>query len=204
TRHGAENTGPDGLALLVHQNGRVAVKPDAGADAAPHHRTGAHDHRTVHIAFFHPAARDGILHADHDDVAHGSGFALRPTKHLDALHPARARVVRHIKICLHLNHGSIPSFLTCGTLYSSVPCSLTLCFLLLKQRGATHLFHHPPFFQLGDGTTFFNPNQITLLAGAVFIMSMVLLGATHHLAHQRMVEAAFHANHHGLVVLVAD
>jgi hypothetical protein len=54
--------------------------------------------------FLHAAARDGFLHRDDDDVAHGGVFALGTAQDLDALNPAGAGIVSDIQIGLHLDH----------------------------------------------------------------------------------------------------
>src|ERR1700722_2726664 len=89
-RHGAEDARADRLVLVVDQHGGVAVEADGAAVGAADGLGGAHDHRLVHVAFLHPAARDGFFDRDHDDIAHGGPAAHRATQHLDALHAAGA------------------------------------------------------------------------------------------------------------------
>src|SRR5690606_24794326 len=99
----------DGLQSGIEQHRRVAVEADQRAVLATHALLGAYDYGVVDLALLHLAARNGILHAHLDDVAHGGVAAPRATEHLDALDPPRARVVGHIQHRLHLNHGSVPS-----------------------------------------------------------------------------------------------
>src|SRR6202030_3675608 len=65
----------------------------------------AHDHGLHHVALLDAAARDRLLHRDDDDVADGGVFSLRAAQHLDAHDAARAGIVRHVEVGLHLDHG---------------------------------------------------------------------------------------------------
>src|SRR6185503_18844496 len=116
TRHGAEDAGPDRLALLVDQDGCVAVEADRRAVGAPDLLRRADDHRLVNVALLHFATRDRLLDRDDDDVAHGRGAALRTAQHFDALHPASAGVIGDIQVRLHLDHGwNLSSCLVAGS-----------------------------------------------------------------------------------------
>src|SRR4029078_11534512 len=55
-------------------------------------------------ALLDATARDRLLHRDHDDVADSGVFALGAAQHLDAHDAARAGIVRHIEVGLHLDH----------------------------------------------------------------------------------------------------
>jgi len=97
-RHRPEDAGADRLHLLVDQHGGVAVEADGAAIAAAHRIGRAHDDRLVDIALLDLAARDRVLHRDHDHVAHRGGAALGAAQHLDALHAAGAGIVGDIEI----------------------------------------------------------------------------------------------------------
>src|SRR5262249_17468954 len=65
------------------------------------------DHHRLHdLAFLHAPARDRFLHRNHDHVADRRIFALRAAQYLDAHDAARAGIVGHVEISLHLNHGA--------------------------------------------------------------------------------------------------
>ena len=52
---------PDRLLRLVDQHGRIAVEADRTAIVAPHGKRCADDHRLVHVALLHLAARIASL-----------------------------------------------------------------------------------------------------------------------------------------------
>src|SRR6201996_8120222 len=143
-RHRAEDAGADRLHLRIDQHRRVAVETDDRAVGALDVLGDTHDHRLHHVALFDAAARDRLLHRDDDDVADGGVFALRTAQHLDAHDTARAGIVRHIKIALHLDHG-LPQ-----TVFTTPPSGGL--FLLAAD--------HRPAFKLGDGPVFFNPHHV--------------------------------------------
>src|SRR5215469_4216461 len=105
-RHRAEDAGADRLALIRDQHRGVAVEADRTAIGAAYLLRRPHDDSAVDIALFDPAARDRFLHRNNDHVADRRGLALRAAQHLDALHPARAGIVRHVEVCLHLDHAA--------------------------------------------------------------------------------------------------
>src|SRR3954466_12034694 len=105
--HRAEDAGPDRLALLVDQHRRIAIEADRAAVGAVDLLGGPDDHRLVHVALLHLAARDRLLDRDDDHVAHARGAALGTAQHLDALHAARAGIVGNVQVRLHLDHGSV-------------------------------------------------------------------------------------------------
>src|SRR5690606_5051191 len=93
---------------------------------------------TMHIALLDAAARDGVLDADDDDIAHRGGLALRAAEHFDALHAARTRVIGDIEVGLHLNHGSVPTAShlgrhTAGLINSTYAGAPTLTFSSTRQ-----------------------------------------------------------------------
>src|SRR6185312_7376462 len=79
-----------------------------------------HD-RLHHIALLDAPARNGFLDRHHDHVAHGSVFPLRPAQHLDAHDTTCAGIIRHVEVCLHLNHDWPPSSLLTGWAISPPP-----------------------------------------------------------------------------------
>src|SRR5690606_28177395 len=103
-----EDTGADRLALVVQDDGGVAVETDGRAVFATDFLGGAHDDGLADVALLHAAFRNRLLDRHHDDVAHGCVAAVRPAQNLDALHPARAGVVSDIQIGLHLDHFVTP------------------------------------------------------------------------------------------------
>src|SRR3954463_5197969 len=103
-RYRPEDAGANRLHLRVDQHRGVAVEADHRAVRAldvladPHHH-GLHD-----LNLLDAAARDRLLHRDDDDVADGGVLALGAAQHLDAHDAARAGIVRHVEVGLHLNH----------------------------------------------------------------------------------------------------
>src|SRR5208283_5780088 len=107
--HRAEDAGADRLLLLVDQHRGVAVEANRAAVRPSHREGGAHDHRLVHVALLHLAARDGVLHRHHDDIADRGGLPLGTAQHLDALHPPCAGIVGDVQVGLDRDHLPIPS-----------------------------------------------------------------------------------------------
>ena len=64
--------------------------------------------------------RYSLLHRDDDHVADGGVFTLGAAQHLDAHDAARAGIVRHVEIGLHLNHG-LPHCFSCGRMILTTP-----------------------------------------------------------------------------------
>src|SRR5262249_37269527 len=107
-RHRSEDASADRLALLVDEDGGVAVEADGAAVGAAGLLRRGHDHRLVHVAFFDAAARDRLLDRDDDDVADRRDAALGAAQHLDALDAPRPGIVGDVEIGLHLDHGGLP------------------------------------------------------------------------------------------------
>src|SRR2546423_8073400 len=101
-RDGAENARANRLALLGDEHSGVAIEADRTAVGAPNLACGAHDNGLMHVALLHAAARNCFLHRHDDDVADRRETALGAAQHFDALHPARARIVGHFQVRLHL------------------------------------------------------------------------------------------------------
>src|SRR5262249_39037467 len=89
---------------------RVAVEADDRAVGAADVLGHPHHYRLHHVALLHATARNRLLDRDHDDVAYGRVLALGATQHLDAHDAARAGIVRHVEVGLHLDHTG-PRFL---------------------------------------------------------------------------------------------
>src|SRR5712691_3920546 len=104
-----EDARSDRLALGGDQHRRIAVETNGAAVRPPDLFGGTHDDGAMHIALLDPAARDRFLDRDDDDVADAGGAALRAAQHLDALDPARARIIRDVEIGLHLDHRAPPA-----------------------------------------------------------------------------------------------
>src|SRR6476660_7247568 len=107
-RHRPEDARADRLALRVDQHSGVAIEADQRAVGAAHALRGAHHHRLHHLARLDAAAQARLLDGDDDGVADRGVPALRPAQHLDALQAARAGVVGHVEIGLHLDHRARP------------------------------------------------------------------------------------------------
>src|SRR5690606_25197153 len=103
-----EDTGADRFALVVQDDGGIAVEADRGAVFTADFLGGAHDDGLADVALLHAALRNRLLHRHHDDVADRGITAVRTAKNLDALHPACAGVVSYIQIRLHLDHWFTP------------------------------------------------------------------------------------------------
>ena len=90
TRHGSENTCPNGFFGGIDEYRRILIKLDIGTVRTPHFFLGAHHHRSQHIPFLDLGIGNGFLNRNHDNVAHrGITFARTP-EHLDAVQPLRA------------------------------------------------------------------------------------------------------------------
>src|SRR6185503_11340722 len=109
--HGAEDTGPDRLLVLVDQHCGIRIEADHRAVGAADVLGGADDHRSVNVALFDAATRRRFLDGNDDDVADTSGTALGAAQHLDALDALGPAVVSDVQVGLHLDHRSIPSSL---------------------------------------------------------------------------------------------
>src|SRR5687768_636842 len=92
-RHRPEDAGADRLQLRVQQHGGIAVEADQRSVRTTHAEGRAHHDGVIDLALLHLAARDGVLHADLDDIAHRCVTAMRATQHLDAHQSAGAAVV---------------------------------------------------------------------------------------------------------------
>jgi hypothetical protein len=102
----SEDAGADRLHLRIDQHRGIAIE----ADDRTVGRLMSFEIRTttafITSPFLHAPARNGLLHRHHDDVADGGVFALRAAQHLDAHDAARAGIVRHVEVGLHLNHDA--------------------------------------------------------------------------------------------------
>src|SRR5262245_5838288 len=74
------------------------------------------------------------------------------------------------------------------------PCSHDL--LLLAPD------HFPPL-ELGERAPLLDPNDVVHVIFVGLVVGVVFLRTPYGLLHDRVGEAAFHAHHHGLVLLVA-
>src|SRR5580698_10674726 len=93
THHRSENTRADRLHLLVDQHRRVAIETNGRTIGTAHRIRRAHDHRLMHVALLHLAARNRLTDRYDDDIADRGGLALRATEHLDAQYLARTGIV---------------------------------------------------------------------------------------------------------------
>src|SRR5262249_26155576 len=117
-RHGPEDAGADRLELRRDQHRSVAVEADNRAVRTLDILGNAHDDRAHDLALLHAAARDRFFHRNDDDVADGGVFALRAAQHLDAHDAARAGIVRHVEVGLHLDHDAALFFFASKVTYS--------------------------------------------------------------------------------------
>src|SRR5262249_9536648 len=104
-----EDAGADRLHLWVDQHRGVAVETDDRAVRALDVLRYPHHHRLHHVALLHAPARYRLLHRHHDHVADRGVFALRAAQDLDAHDAARAGIVRHVEVGLHLDHDAVLS-----------------------------------------------------------------------------------------------
>src|SRR5262249_45116155 len=107
-RNRPEDAGADRLHLRRDQHRGVAVEADDRAVRPAHILAHPHHHGLHHVALLHAPARNRFLDRDDDDVAHGRILPLGADQHLDAHDAARAGIVRHVEIGLHLDHDAIP------------------------------------------------------------------------------------------------
>src|SRR5687768_7113963 len=110
----AEDAGADRLGIGVDQDGRVGIEADRRSVGAVDVLGGADDDGLVDVALLHAAARRRLLDGDDDDVADAGEAALRAAEHLDALDALGTAIVGDLKVGLHLDHRSIPSFTSTG------------------------------------------------------------------------------------------
>src|SRR6478735_4026353 len=108
-RNRSEDTGADRLFLVVDEDCCVGVETDDAAIRTTDVLGGANDNRLHHVTLLHTAARDRFLDRDDDNVADRSVLALRAAQHLDAHDTTCAGIIRHVEVCLHLNHVRSPS-----------------------------------------------------------------------------------------------
>src|SRR5579862_3779286 len=104
-----EDARPDGFPLMGDQDRRVAVETNGAAVRPADLLRGADDDCAMDIALLDAAARDRLLHGDDNDVADRRGPALGTPQNLDALDPARARIIGDVEVGLHLDHGAPPA-----------------------------------------------------------------------------------------------
>src|SRR5205814_8255724 len=109
---------------MGNQDRSVAVEADRTSIGAADFLCRAHDDRTVHVTLLDPTARDRLLDRDDDHIADRGGLALGSSQDLDALHPARPRIVGDVEIGLHLDHAEAPP-LSAGSTARSAGVSAT-------------------------------------------------------------------------------
>src|SRR5690348_5431739 len=126
-RHRPKDTGTDRFGLRVDQHRGIAVETDDRAVRALDVLGETNDDGLHDVALLHAAARDRLLHRDDDDVADGGVLPLRAAEHLDAHDTARAGIVRHVEVGLHLNHDAALFFVA----------RLTLSRMALTARSAS-------------------------------------------------------------------
>src|SRR5712692_1572094 len=102
--HRPEDARADRLALIVDENGRIAIEADVAAVAAPLLLHGAHDDRLHDLPLLHIAFRRRFLHRRRDDVAEAGVAAGRSADRVDDGDLARAGIVRHVDDRSHLYH----------------------------------------------------------------------------------------------------
>src|SRR5207342_1603761 len=88
----------------IDQHRGVTVETDHRTVGALDVLADAHHHGLHDLAFFHAATRDRLLDRNDDDVADRGVLSLGAAEHLDAHDAARAGIVRHVKVGLHLDH----------------------------------------------------------------------------------------------------
>src|SRR5262245_12420834 len=187
-RNRSENAGADRLHLRIDQHRRIAVEADDRTVRALDVLRHAHDDGLHHLALLDAAARDRLLHRHDDDVADGGILALGSAEHLDAHDTTRAGIIRHVEVCLHLNHDAL-------LVFSFRATRLNDLFLLAPDRF--------PALEPRDRPPFLDPDDIAHVIFVGLIMGVVLLGAPHRLLHHRMGVTAFDPHDDGLVLIVA-
>src|SRR5579863_5917680 len=104
-----EHAGADRLILIGDQHRGVAVETDRTAIEATNFLCRTDDDSPMDVALLDAAARDRLLDRDDDHIANARGLAFGAAEHLDALDPARARIVGDVEIGLHLDHAAPPA-----------------------------------------------------------------------------------------------
>src|SRR3569833_4377413 len=94
---GPEDTGTDGLELVVAQHRSIAVEADRRAVGAAPAFAGATDAGGVHLALLHLAARNGLFAAALDHITYPRIAALRSTQHLNAHQTTGAAIVGRVQ-----------------------------------------------------------------------------------------------------------
>src|SRR5579872_672566 len=156
--HRPENAGADRLALLVDEDGRVAVEADRAPVGAADLLGGTHDHRLMHLALLDAPARDRFLDRDHDHIAHRRRLALGAAQHLDALDAPRPGIVGDIEVGLHLDHDDLPLG----------PSSHRFLCLVIRAE-------HDPALALRDRTAFLETHGVAGLEAVILVMHGVFL-----------------------------
>src|SRR5690606_28037287 len=103
-RNRSEDTGADWFFLVVDKNGSVRIEADDTTVRTTDVLGGADDNRLHYVTLLYAAARNSFLDGDDDDVSDRSILPLRAAKHFDAHDTTGAGIVRHVEVCLHLNH----------------------------------------------------------------------------------------------------
>src|SRR5690606_16360989 len=114
TRNRSEDTRTNRLFLVINEDGCIVIKTDNTAVRTTNVFGGTYNYRLHYVTFFDAAARDSFLDRHHNDVANGSVTPLGTAQHLDAHDTTCAGVIRHVEVCLHLNHDWPPSFPSAG------------------------------------------------------------------------------------------
>jgi hypothetical protein len=102
-RHGAKDTRPDRLSLLIHYNNRVLIEPNLAPVAAlPVHRR-ANNHAVHDLPLLNLAARHSVLHRGDDEIAELP--VLAAAEDLDAGDALGAGVIRDLQPRPHLHEA---------------------------------------------------------------------------------------------------
>src|SRR5262249_55429669 len=101
--------GADRLFLVVDEDCCVGIEADDAAIRTTDVLGGTNNNRLHHVTLLHTAARNGFLDRNDDNVADRGILALRAAQHLDAHDTTCAGIIRHVEVCLHLNHVRSPS-----------------------------------------------------------------------------------------------
>src|SRR4029450_8668271 len=163
-----------GFTLRFDQQRRVAAEANDGAIGTFDILRDSHHHRLHDLALLHAAARYGLFHGHADHVADRRIFALRATEHLDAHDTARAGIVRHVEIGLHLDHDAASPF----------PRLLRSHDLLLLAS------NHLPAPELVQWPALLDPDDIVRVVFLGLVVGVIFLRPPHGLLHHWLREAA--------------
>src|SRR5437588_905977 len=104
-RDWAEHASADRLALVVDQDGRVAIESDVGPVASALFLDGPDDDRLDDLALLHVRLGRRFLHRGGHDIAQARVAPGRSADRIDDRDLARARVVGDVQDRSHLDHG---------------------------------------------------------------------------------------------------